>query len=229
MKHIKTLLCFLLVAAITLSLCSCGLFASRVASNKVVEQLEQNIASLQNFPSIPTITTQHEVALKRGNEVGNVCYDYALPVITTKGVQEETIDPTAYGKVTVINFWYTSNTPSVAELPYLDSIARKYSEDVKVVAVHGMLLNTAANFIRKNYPDSPIVFLADFIPEENKTEDDAMNEMYRIGYYTMLGGKNRAYPYTVVLNERGIITHVFHQSVTESELETAVLQAMGRM
>lgn len=224
----KRFFCLLMAVFMSLSLCSCGLIAANrlTAHKEAVDKLEQNIASLQNYPSIPT---QHEVALKRGNEVGNVCYDYALPVITTKGVQEETIDPTAYGKVTVINFWYTSNTPSVAELPYLDSIARKYSEDVQVVAVHGMLLNTAANFIRKNYPDSPIVFLADFIPEENKTEDDAMNEMYRNGYYTMLGGKNRAYPYTVVLNERGIITHVFNQSVTESELETAVLQAMGRM
>ena len=225
----KRFFCLLVAVFMSLFLCSCGLIATRKAYGEMVDKLEQNVASLQNFPSIPTIPTQHEVALKRGNEVGNVCYDYALPVITTKGVQEETIDPTAYGKVTVINFWYTSNTTSVAELPYLDSIARKYSEDVKVVAVHGMLLNTAANFIRKNYPDSPIVFLADFIPEENKTEDDAMNEMYRNGYYTMLGGVNNLYPRTVVLDERGIITHVFPNFVTESELETAVLQAMGRM
>lgn len=228
MKHIKTLLCFLLVAAITLSLCSCGLFASRVASNKVVEHLEQNIASLQNYPSIPTITTQHEVALKRGNEVGNVCYDAQLAVITADGIQEQTIDPTSFGKVTVINFWYIGCGPCIAELPYFDAIAKKYGDQIAVVAVHGVLPQTAPAYIADHYPDSPIVFLSDYIAD-GVSADDPYAEFNRNGYFTLLGGVYSDYPRTVVLDERGIITHVFPNSVTESELETAVLQAMGRM
>lgn len=220
MKHIKTLLCFLLVAAITLSLCSCGLVATRKAYGEMVEQLEQNVASLQNYPSIPT---QHEVALKRGNEVGNVCYDAQLAVITADGIQKQTIDPTSFGKVTVINFWYTACGPCIAELPYFDAIAKKYGDQIAVVAVHGMLPQTAPAYIADHYPDSPIVFLSDFIPDGGSTEMD------RNGYFTLLGGVNNAYPRTVVLDERGIITHVFPNFVTESELETAVLQAMGRM
>lgn len=227
----KRLFCLLLALVLTLSLCGCGgMVKSPVSAMKeLTDNVKDKLIGDDTQPQATTSTTQHEVALKRGNEVGNICYDADLPIITAQGVQAQTVDPTAYGKVTVINFWYTSNAPSVAALPYYDNIARKYGDDIQVVAVHGILLNTAANFIRTNYPDSPIVFLADFVPEENQTEDKAMNEMYRIGYYTMLGGQNRVYPYTVVLNEKGIITHVFRQSVTEAQLETAVLEAMGRM
>ena len=32
-----------------------------------------------------------------------------------------------------------------------------------------------------------------------------------------------------LLYEKGIITHVFRQAVTQTQLETAVLEAMGRM
>ena len=158
----------------------------------------------------------------RGNEVGNLCYGYDLPIITAEGIQEETMDPTTLGKVTVINFWYTTCGPCVAELPYFDAVARKYADEVTVVAVHGMFPSTAPKFITEEYPDSPIVFLSDFIPEkENATELD------RTGYYTMLGGVNNAYPRTVIIDENGIITHVFPGAVHQEELKNAVKEALG--
>jgi ferredoxin len=160
---------------------------------------------------------------QRGNQVGDLCYNYDLPIITADGIQEETMDPTALGRVTVINFWYTTCGPCVAELPYFDDVARRYADEVTVVAVHGMFPSTAPKFITEEYPDSPIVFLSDFIPEkENATELD------RTGYYTMLGGVNNAYPRTVIVDENGIITHIFPGAVHLEELENAVKEALGK-
>ena len=168
-----------------------------------------------------------QVSADRGNQVGNLCYDYDLPIITADGIQEETLDPTTLGRVTVINFWYTTCGPCVAELPYFDEVARKYADDIAVVAVHGMFPVTAPNFIAEEYPDSPIVFLSDFVPE-GVDPADPQYELFRTGYYTMLGGVNNAYPRTVIVDENGIITHIFPGPVTHEELENAVKEALDK-
>ena len=160
---------------------------------------------------------------ERGNQVGDLCYGYDLPIITADGIQTETMDPTTLGKVTVINFWYTTCGPCVAELPHFDDVARKYADDITVVAVHGMFPETAPKFITEEYPDSPIVFLSDFIPEGDNT-----TELDRTGYYLMLGGVNNAYPRTVIIDEQGIVTHVFPGAIDHATLETAVKEALDK-
>ena len=176
-----------------------------------------------NVSTSKTKVPVEELPPDQGNQVGDLCYGYDLPIITTDGIQQETMNPTKLGKVTVINFWYTACGPCVAELPYFDDVARTYGDEIAVVAVHGMLPQTAPAYIQEHYPDSPIVFLSDFIPAgENTTEMD------RTGYYTMLGGVNNAYPRTVIVDEKGIITHVFPNSVTHEQLETAVKEALGK-
>lgn len=212
----KRVLCLLLVVAM-LPLCACS------RSESAMDKFADTVNSLVSVPANrqtasqtnqQTVTT-HEVALKRGNEIGNVCYTAQLKRITTDGIQDKTVDPTAFGKVTVMTFWGTWCPPSVAEMPYFDAIAKKYGDRIAVVAVHGALSQNAPAFIAEHYADSPIVFAADTGNNGNE-------------YYSQMGG-GAAYPATFVLNEKGIITHIFNQSVTESQLETAVLEAMGRM
>ena len=164
-----------------------------------------------------------EVDPDRGNQVGDLCYGYDLPIITADGIQEETMDPTALGRVTVINFWYTTCGPCVAELPHFNDVAKTYADEVTVVAVHGMFPSTAPKFITEEYPDSPIVFLSDFIPEGDNT-----TELDRTGYYTLLGGVNNAYPRTVIIDEKGVITHVFPGAIDHATLESAVKEALGK-
>lgn len=210
----KRLLCLALAVTLMLPLCACS------EGNSAMDKFADTVNSLvsvavdQQTTQQTTVTT-HEVALKRGNEIGNVCYTAQLPIITAEGIQEKTVDPTAFGKVTVMTFWGTWCPPSVAEMPYFDAIAKKYGDRIAVVAVHGALSQNAPAFIAEHYADSPIVFVADTGNNENE-------------YYSQMGGAG-AYPATFILNERGIITHVFKQSITEAQLETAVLEAMGRM
>ena len=231
MKRMKRILCLILALVMVLALCACGDDSTRRDRDDDDDDDRNPMSGLGDLmgdkpaskqENTTTTTGTREPALKRGNRVGNVCYDSALDVITADGIQVETIDPTAYGKVTVINFWYTACGPCVAQLPAFDAIAKKYESSIKVVTVHGMLPQTAPAYIAAHYSDSPMVFLCDYIP-------DGGEEFDRNGYFTMLGGVDNAYPYTVILNEKSVITHIFRESITQEQLETAVLEALGRM
>ena len=144
-----------------------------------------------------------------GNEVGNRCYGADLKVIV--GTDAATINPVGLGKVTIINFWGTWCTGCIAELPYFDKIAKNYQDDVAVVAVHCLPDGNkpAREFADREYPGSPIVFAFDY--------GAALND-----YYTLLGGRG-AYPYTVIVDEKGVITHTFFDPLTYEKLEGAIL------
>ncbi len=141
---------------------------------------------------------------KRGNTVGDLCYGGSLKLVDGNGISDSVIDPAGTGKITVINFWGTWCTPCVAELPYFDQIASEY-DDVSVIAIHSdMKKETASDYIKKYYPDSKITFAID----SDK-------------YYTRLGGRS-TYPYTVILDENGIVVKITIGSLTYDELKEAV-------
>lgn len=152
-----------------------------------------------------------------GNQVGMRCYGYDLAVVDGTGPTGETVNPAKTGKVTVLNFWGTWCTPCVMELPYFEQIAQEYRDTVTVIATHGMNTKTAPAFIAQKYPDAAIVFANDYIPADSTIEN---------GYYTTLGGRG-TYPYTLVLDENGVITHIFYASVTYDMLKEAVDQALA--
>ena len=150
------------------------------------------------------------ISADRGNAVGDLCYDYQLPVVNGSGDTGEFLDPTATGKITIINFWGTWCTPCVNELPYFDQIATDYADTVCVVAIHSSISKeTSPAYIAEHYPDTQMFFSWDG------------GEGFTGEYYTALGGRG-TYPYTVILDENGIITDIFVSSVTYEDLKTAV-------
>ena len=145
-----------------------------------------------------------------GNEVGDLCYGMELDVVDASGASGKTLDPTKTGKITIINFWGTWCTPCVNELPYFDQIATEYADAITVVAVHSAISrDTAPAYIGKYYPNTNMIFSWD-------TGDGFSGE-----YYTALGGRG-TYPYTVVLDENGIIVEIFVSSLTYNDLKTVV-------
>lgn len=148
-----------------------------------------------------------------GTEVGNLCYGYDIPVVTPDAIGPETINPTTTGKIAIINFWGTWCTPCVNELPYFDQIATEYKDDVVVIAIHSSLSsNTAPDYVKKHYNNSDIIFASDV--------EDAL-------YYTALGGRG-AYPFTVVLDENGVILHSIVTSVEYEDLKEIVEGALNK-
>lgn len=147
---------------------------------------------------------------ERGNQVGDLCYDYQLQLVDDNGATGEIYDPTASGKITVINFWGTWCTPCVNELPYFKQIAEEYKDSVDVIAIHSSISKeTSPEYIDKHYPDCAMMFSWDG------------GEGFTGEYYTALGGRG-TYPYTVVLDENGIIVEIFVSSVTYNDLKTVV-------
>ena len=153
------------------------------------------------------------VTAEQGTEVGNLCYGYDLPIVDGTGYTGETLDPTKTGRITIINFWGTWCTPCVNELPYFDQIAAEYPEAVTVIAVHSALSGeTAPAYIDKYYPESNVRFAVDYALDEF-----GLNS----GYYTSLGGRG-TWPYTVVLDENGIIVSIFVSSLEYEDLKEVV-------
>lgn len=150
---------------------------------------------------------------ERGNEIGDLCHSYELQIVDGTGVLTETIDPTATGTVTIVNFWGTWCTPCVNELPYFDQIASDYADSVTVIAVHThSVAETAPGYIASHYPDSGIVFAKDY----------PIDEVGLVGgYYSALGGRG-TFPYTVVLDENGIIRNIFVAALEYEDLQQAV-------
>ena len=132
-----------------------------------------------------------------GNQVGDQLPSFQLEIVTADGITDKTIDPSATGKVTIINFWGTWCGPCVQELPYFDEIATTYADKVTVVAIHSNQgINTAPAYISKHYPDSNIVFAKD------NEGSDAING----AFFTALGFR-MTYPATVVVDANGVILY----------------------
>ena len=146
----------------------------------------------------------------RGNQAGDLCYGYELPIVDGSGDSGQVLDPSATGKITVINFWGTWCTPCVAELPYFDQIASEYPDAVTVIAIHSAASReTAPAYIAGHYPDTKMLFSWDG------------GEGFNGEYYTALGGRG-TYPYTLILDEQGIIQKVFFSSVTYEDLKQTI-------
>lgn len=161
-----------------------------------------------DVPAAPAVSDA-----ERGNEVGSFCIGYDLPLVTAEGDAGKTIDPTATGKITIINFWGTWCTPCINELPYFDQLATEYADDVCVIAVHSKLSSeTASPYIAAHYPKSSILFAK---------EEDADTTGLNGAYYAALGGRG-TYPYTLVLDEKGIILERFLSSVSYQDLKAVV-------
>ena len=141
-----------------------------------------------------------------GNQVGNLCFSYEMPVYGSDGTIS--VEDTR-GKITLLNFWGTWCTPCVAELVNeFPLITAEYGDKVAVIAVHSYdeYNKDVVAFIEENFSDLPAIFCRD-------GESDI--------YYRLLGG-GQAWPGTVVLDENGVIVAVIQRSTTYTELKEII-------
>ncbi len=159
-------------------------------------------------PITPPITD-----VDRGNQVGDICYNYDVPIIDGTGLTGQTIDPTATGKITVINFWGTWCTPCVAELPHFNEIAENYADTVTVIAIHSKMVTSPKpeDYIAQHYPDSKMIF----------GFDNAGGDSLSGAYYTLLGGRG-TYPMTLILDENAKILAVYVRSIAYEDLQSVI-------
>ena len=143
-----------------------------------------------------------------GNNIGNECPSYGLDLVDGSGkVNVKDLR----GKVVIINFWGTWCTPCMMELPDFDRIASEYADEVVVLAIHSVMGKVnAPGYINSNFSDSEIIFAYD-VPLSSNTDM----------YYNLLGGSG-AYPKTMILNERGIITFSHEGMMSYEQLNAQI-------
>lgn len=161
--------------------------------------------------------------------VGDKCPDFVYETIfETDGAYDKdgnkierysTIE--SKGTVTVINYWYTTCGPCVAELPGFNRVKEEFGDEIIMIAVHayGMVSNRmiqqfidTADNDHDVWSDYSIMFALD---NEQET-------------YTMLGGKS-TYPMTVIVDKDGIISYVQQGPMSEENLRTQINKTLGKL
>ncbi|MBP3376474.1 MAG: 4Fe-4S binding protein [Clostridia bacterium] len=147
-----------------------------------------------------------------GTKVGNTCPDITLPLIGKEGsfsVQENA------GKVTVLNFWYTTCTPCLDELPHFYEVAAEYKDEITLVATH------------IDWPGLDIEGWLETSSGHPEWTDGTMIIAYDEGKLCQNMFKFMAFPTTVVIDADGVITDVFVGGLTKDELVSAVEKALN--
>ena len=149
-----------------------------------------------------------------GTAVGNTCPAIVLDLIgrDDKFSVEENA---AAGKVTVLNFWFTTCGPCLHELPYFYQVAGDYADRVSVVAVHIEQRNVNVTDFIQNGSGHP------------EWNDGTMLIGWDTSSYCLKLFRIQACPVTVVINADGVITDYFVGSLMKDELVAAVEKALG--
>lgn len=147
-----------------------------------------------------------------GNQVGDICINKDINLVGSDDVFS-VIDNK--GKVVIINFWYTSCTPCVQELPHFDSLYKKYSDDVVVIAIHEASIynsnpQAVKDFISSQFEGFSILFGYDDLNSQ---------------YYSILGGK-QAWPMTIIVDQEGVVSFVRQGSLTHDALEAEIVKLL---
>lgn len=162
----------------------------------------------------PTTQTENENGIKEGNKVGDLCYSFELEIVNGDGPTGQKIQPNKTGKITIINFWGEWCGPCKEELPDFDRVAKEYSQDVVVIAIHSAFgKEEGPGYIKKNFPDSPILF-----SEDTGESGDI---------YSLFDGGN-AYPYTIILDENGVIIKTVVSKIHYDELKAIIDEQLAK-
>ena len=149
-----------------------------------------------------------------GTAVGNTCPPIVLDLIG----RDDTFsvaDNAAVGKVTVLNFWYTTCGPCLHELPYFYQVAKDYADSVSVVAVHIEWKNVNVTDFIQNSSGHP------------EWNDGTMLIGWDTASYCRGLFRLQAFPVTVVINADGVITDYFVGGLKQEKLIAAVEKALG--
>ena len=147
-----------------------------------------------------------------GINVGNTCPDITLPLVGQDGSFSVQANE---GKVTVLNFWYTTCTPCLAELPHFYDVAAEYSDEITLVATHIY------------WPGLDISKWIESSSGHPEWNDGTMLIAYDDGKYCQDLFGFFAFPTTVVIDEHGVITDSFVGGLTREELVAAIEKALN--
>lgn len=172
-------------------------------------QESQELSSEENESESQGSTEPEIVLPPIGTSVGNLCSDIPLDIF---GRDDITNTSELRGKVVVLNFWFTTCNGCVKELPHFYDVAREYSDDVVIVAMH----------IEQTHVDV-VDWISTTHPEWN---DGTMLIAWDNDTFCQDLFKLQFFPTTIILDENGIITDKFTTPISRQQLVDAIEKAM---
>ena len=166
-------------------------------------------------------TTDKEPEYTYGTSVGEKLPSYEVSTFDENGLTGKSVDPTSFGRVTVVNFWGIWCPPCVGELPEFSEVAEELKDTVTFVAIHthDKFSGGAVEHIKSNYSDSQIIFAKD--------KNTGEGNIYYEECYEAYGG-NGYYPYTIILDENGIIVYAKEGALSRTQLLYYIALAQGK-
>ena len=188
----------------------------------LVPHLVKTVEKPLTYESITKILAERQTLIE-GGEVGNICPSYDMEIFDGNGATGLTVDPSKnIGKITIINFWGTWCGPCKSELPDFDRIATEYKDVLTIYAVHSTQdYKKASSYVETNFPNTEMIFLKDYLTDPN---DQYSGDVY----FEALGGTSY-YPYTVILDENGIVVYNHVGMMSYEELEAEVEKLLQKV
>lgn len=147
-----------------------------------------------------------------GKNVGDICINQEIGLIGS----EDTFSVLQNrGRITVINFWFTTCNPCLDELPHFDSVYKEFSDYIDVIAI-----DEASEYARN--PQKVEDFVAEkFASYSIMFGHDNVNS----NYFNALGGKD-TFPMTVIVDQDGVITYNSTAALTEAALRAEIVKLL---
>ena len=152
-----------------------------------------------------------------GSEVGDIAPDFTITRYDGgEFTLSERVGEDGDGKIYVLNFWYTTCTPCVEELPDINRFARDYEETVTVLAIHSVAEteDVAAFITQRGWDEYPTIFAHDSMQTDADGEETG-------SVYDLFGGRS-TYPMTVIVNADGVIAYRTMAKIGYDELVEVV-------
>lgn len=162
-------------------------------------------------PTVPTESISDSTPTDQpvvGTQIGNVCPELEFAQLN----KDEPFQLSqTRGKVTVLNFWGTWCTPCVTELlNEFPRISAEYADQVAIVTVHTSYEQATApvpeEFVTENFADFGYILCQDGTGES---------------CYSLFGD-GQTWPYTVILDEDGVIVSIISGSTHYEELKQII-------
>lgn len=169
------------------------------------------IGSLVYYNFIDKAPTANTV----GYAIGNICVSEDIKIL--HGGEGSFNVSQNKGKITVINFWYTTCQPCLEELPHFEEVYKEYTD--KGVSIDMIAICSADD------SEDDITFCILEHGFENYTMKFGRNNAGE-SYYFAMGGKGQ-YPMTVVVDAEGIIVARSEAKMEKAELVEAIEKALG--
>ena len=207
MKNIFKIIALILAVSVIFSLASCTGNQTPEVCTEHTDSDGDNICDVCD-----TKLEIKDDGPKKGNNIGDICHSYNLSLLLDDG----TVNIEDYrGKVVVINFWGTWCNPCKSELPHFSEVSEEMADEVVVIAIHSVAAgryNANVYDVTERLPNSKIIFAVDTIMGSKDV------------YSSLLGG-GTSFPYTVIVDADGIITHKQIGAISKDTLKSRIDEA----